>query len=203
LFTHSEGHVRKNSFKILLKQSEKTNEGIRILVDFMVEPSLENGHKFLNLKQYADGYRRMAVEYLCRSFNSHVDREDMLSLSQILDDILYRACMLVEEIVTFKISPDQMLQDMSWTVFHVCNDITACLRSMLCNKEESFDHAVHIKETGMVIKHMSAEACDKLDQTKDMVSSLKMGEMYRHCSYVSERGIEAAYVLSDMLVKLP
>lgn len=175
---------------------------MRLVVDGIHEPSEKNRREFFAVKQYADACHDLLVSKIYSSFVMPVDREDMLSLAHILADILNRAALLIEELSLFGIPSDAPLKEMSITIAGICAEITAALRTVRFQHRESFEHALRIKKTALLIRHMYDQAVGNLNSTRSAVTSLKMQEIYRHCSCVSERGIEAAYVLGDMLVKL-
>ncbi len=62
-------------------------------------------------------------------------------------------------------------------------------------------HIIKAKKSENRIEHLYREALAELFKTTDVVTILKMREIYRHMSNAADRGDEAADILSDILVK--
>lgn len=193
---------RRDFLKMLLKQAEKTEEGIAALNDFINDPSEEKGKKVESLEEEADELRRILVDELNQSFVTPIDREDIFSLSRAIDDMIDYAKSTVEEMLLFGVSTDKYLCKMSDALYSASRDITAAVRIIKSHRQTSFDHVIRAKKIENLVEHIYREALVELFKNKDVVMILKVREIYRHLSNAADRGDEAANIIGDILVKM-
>lgn len=193
---------RRDFLKMLLKQAEKTEEGIAALNDFINDPSEEKGKKVGFLEEEADELRRILVDELNQSFVTPIDREDIFSLSRAIDDMVDYAKSTVEEMLLFGVSTDKYLCKMSDALYSAARDITAAVRIIKSHRQTSFDHVIRAKKIENLVEHIYREALVDLFKNKNVVMILKVREIYRHLSNAADRGDEAANIIGDILVKM-
>jgi len=178
-----------------------SEEGLRLLYEFVQAPNAELGAQVDQAEKRADELRRILIEALNRTFVTPIDREDIFALSRVIDDMVDYARSTVEEMLLFEVQTNQHLKQMAEALYEGSRHITAgvgCLRRM---PDGMADHIIRAKKSENRMEHLYREALAQLFKATDVVTILKMRELYRHLSNAADRGDEAADILSDILVK--
>ena len=80
---------RQNRFlQLLIKQAEKTLEGMDALEAYMEHASDEHADAVRKAEKEADELRRILIDDLNRTFVTPLDREDIFALSRTIDDVM-------------------------------------------------------------------------------------------------------------------
>jgi len=194
-------HKRYDFFGLLLEQARVTEEGLKLLVEFAQNPSENLGVQVDQAEKRADEVRRRLIDALNRTFVTPLDREDIFSLSRAVDDMVDYAKSTVEEMVLFQVHPNRHLQDMATVLFEGAQHITRAIASLAHMPGDIQGHIILAKKSENKMEHLYREALAELFKTPDVVTIIKMREIYRHLSNAADRGDEAADILSDILVK--
>lgn len=192
---------RYDFFKMLLDQARKSEEGLKFLCDFVRAPSEFLGKEVDRTEKEADELRRQLIDALNRTFVTPFDREDIFTLSRALDDMVDYANTTVEEMVLFQSPANAHLRDMADALYQGARQITLAVESLRAMPNGMHEHIIKAKKSENRMEHLYREALAELFKTSDVVTILKMREIYRHLSNAADRGDEAADILSDILVK--
>jgi predicted phosphate transport protein (TIGR00153 family) len=194
-------HKRYDFFGLLLEQARVTEEGLKLLVEFVEKPGEEMGCRVEQAEKAADEVRRRLIDALNRTFVTPLDREDIFSLSRAVDDMVDYAKSTVEEMVLFQVQPNRHLRDMAMLLYEGAQHITRAIASLGHMPGDIQAHIILAKKSENKMEHLYREALAELFTTPDVVTIIKMREIYRHLSNAADRGDEAADILSDILVK--
>jgi hypothetical protein len=194
-------HKRYDFFGLLLEQARVTEDGLKLLVEFVEKPSGKLGIQVDQAEKRADEVRRRLIDALNRTFVTPLDREDIFSLSRAVDDMVDYAKSTVEEMVLFEVRPNQHLQKMATILYEGTQHITRAIASLGNMPGDIQNHIISAKKSENNMEHLYREALAELFKTPDVVTIIKMREIYRHLSNAADRGDEAADILSDILVK--
>jgi len=190
-----------NFYKLLFDQAQKVEEGMDALVVYMREPSLINGRAVLRLEEEADDLRANVAKELNNAFVTPIDREDIHELSRSVDDIIDYGKTTVEEMMAFKVKPDDHLLLMAEGLCEAAAAITKAIGCMSKNQEKATELIVYAKKRENYVEHCYREALVELFKMKNVVTILKVREIYRHMSNAADRGDEAANIVGNILVK--
>jgi len=193
---------KKDFFKMLLDQMSKVEEGMEALVNFMENPTKENGDRVDTLESEADELRRILVDELNRSFITPIDREDIFALSRSTDDIMDYAKSTVEEMLLFGVVPDEYMKKMVGALYSASRDISSALRNLKKCPGICAEHLVRAKKAENFVEHRYREGLVELFKSNDVIKILKTREIYRHLSNAADRVAESADVVGDILVKI-
>ncbi len=192
-------------FQLLIKQSEKTLEGMQVLIKFMEEPNEESSLAIDQLEHEADEIRRTLIETLNKSFVTPIDREDIFALSREVDDILDYGYSTVDEMVILNVKPNDNLKRMVIILEEATNQIHLAVLQLGKNSQNILEHATRAKKLENrvegVYRKALAELFNTVCEASEILEILKMREIYRHLSNAADRIDEAANVLSDVAVK--
>jgi predicted phosphate transport protein (TIGR00153 family) len=192
---------RFDFYQLLLDQAKKSEEGLRQLCRFMQNPNEISGQHVEQIEKEADELRRVLIDALNRTFVSPFDREDIFALSRAIDDMVDYANTTVEEMLLFQAETNAHFQKMATALYDAAGHITRAVEGLRRMPDGVQEHIIKAKKSENHMEHLYREALAELFKTSDVVTILKMREIYRHLSNAADRGDEAADILSDILVK--
>lgn len=192
---------RINFYELLLDQARKVNEGMKALVIYMKDPTVPHADLVCQMEVEADDLRRHLIEELNKAFVTPIDREDIYALSRLVDDIIDYAKTTVEEMRAFKVKPNKHLVLMSEGLCEGAAAITEAISFLEEEQEKARERMVFVKKRENYVEHCYREALVELFKEKNMVTILKVREIYRHLSNAADRGDEAANIVGNILVK--
>lgn len=193
---------KRDFYKMLLDQAEKTEEGLRALHTFVENQTPENGARVEALEEEADELRKTLILELNESFVTPIDREDIFALSRAVDDMIDYAKSTVEEIRLFKVATNDYLLKMTEALANSAAEIAGAIRVLEARPSEAHDHVVRAKRAENFVEHRYREALAELFESTDVINVLKCREVYRHLSNAADRGDEAADILGDIIIKI-
>ena len=192
---------RFDFYQMLLEQARKTEEGLKLLCEFVQAPSEALGKQVEATEKAADVLRRMLIDALNRTFVTPFDREDIFTLSRAIDDMVDYANSTVEEMVLFQVRTNEHLKTMADALYQASQHITLAVAGLRDMGPGLQEHIIRAKKSENLMEHLYREALVDLFKHKNVVTILKMREIYRHLNNAADRGDEAADILSDILVK--
>ncbi len=188
-------------YKLLLDQAEKTREGVAALLEFINNPTQENGNDVSRLEGEADEIRRVLIDDLNRTFVTPIDREDIFSLSRSIDDVLDYAETTVEEMLVLDIKPDNNIKQLVEILLEASNSVALAVKNIKEHPGVCIEHVIKARKSEHKIEKLYRLALAELFKTNDVIKILKTREVYRHLSNAADRVVAAANVISDILVK--
>ena len=188
-------------YKLLSDQAAKTQEGVAALVEFVNNPTKENGVRVSQLEEEADEIRRILIDDLNRTFVTPIDREDIFSLSRTVDDVVDYAETTVEEMLILDIKTDVYIKQIVDILFEASKSVALAVKNIKEHPGVCIEHVIKARKSEHKIERLYRQALAELFNTNDVVKILKTREVYRHLSNSADRVASAANVISDILVK--
>jgi predicted phosphate transport protein (TIGR00153 family) len=193
---------RRTDFHTLLtEQAGKVEEGLAALVLYMKDPQYVHGQRVSHLEEDADDLRERIVMELNQAFVTPIDREDINELSRSVDDIIDYAKTTVEEMMAFEVSPNADMQKMAQGLHEAAAAIAEAVRYLRKDPARSNERVIFAKKRENFVEHCYREALVELFKGDNVVSILKMREIYRHLSNAADRIDGAANLIGDILMK--
>jgi hypothetical protein len=192
---------RTDFYKLLSDQAAKTQEGVAALVEFINNPTKENGIKVSQLEEEADEIRRILIDDLNRTFVTPIDREDIFSLSRTVDDVIDYAETTVEEMLILDIKTDPYIKQIVDILFDASKSVALAVKNIKEHPGVCIEHVIKARKSEHKIERLYRQALAELFNTNDVIKILKTREVYRHLSNSADRVASAANVISDILVK--
>jgi predicted phosphate transport protein (TIGR00153 family) len=193
-------------FGLLIKQSEKTLQGITALERYMKQPDISLAKEVERLEGEADEVRRTLIQELNRSFVTPLDREDIFALSRAVDDILDYGYTTVNEMLTLDVKPNDYLCSMVITLREAASEISIATSQLNHQPGDVLKHASRAKELENQVELIYHQALSKLftgaRDIPEILYILKLREIYRHLSNAADRVDQAGNALSDIAVKI-
>jgi len=190
---------------LLVQQAELTRDGFHVLRDYVREPSDELADRLRAIEKEADEVRRILIDELNRTFVTPFDREDIFALSLTIDDMLDYAYTTVDEMEIFDIRPNEYIANMVALLHDAAVEVYRGVERLGSHPNVANEHAVRAKALENRVEKVYREALAHLFVTpetlEDVMTILKLREIYRHLSNSADRGDEAANVIGDIVVK--
>ncbi|PIU19152.1 MAG: DUF47 domain-containing protein [Elusimicrobia bacterium CG08_land_8_20_14_0_20_44_26] len=193
---------KKDFFKMLLDQAVTIEAGLALFVEFINNPTAENGKKVNDAEEEADEVRKILVDELNRSFVTPIDREDIFALSRTVDDMMDYAKSTVEEMTLFEVQTDNYIKKMAETLYNAAKDVSYAVKHLKIHPGVCAEHIVRVRKAENFVEHRYREGLVELFKTKDVIKIIKTREIYRHLSNAADRAAEAADIINDILVKI-
>ena len=193
-------------FELLKEQSKKTLQGVKALESFMESSDEKSAIEVEALEKDADETRHLLIEKINKSFVTPIDREDIFTLSRVVDDILDYCYSTVDEMVIFNVKPDAYLRSMVVVLGEATEQIHLAVQQLGKQSQHILEYAHRAKKLENRVEELYRKALSELfkgaNEVSEVLDILKMREIYRHLSNAADRIDEAANVLSDIAVKI-
>lgn len=189
----------------LVKQCELGGEGTEALMDYMRKPSKKNAQRVRQLEKDADEVRRILIDELNRTFVTPIDREDIYALSRAIDDILDDTWFTINEMDILEVEPNDHLQEMAKQLNQGAEEIRLAIERLERHPGVASTHAIRARTVKSDIETLYATAlADLFRKPKDLsnvITMLKLREIYRHLFHAGGRIGDAADTIDDIIVK--
>lgn len=197
---------KNNRFlELLVQQADFTVRGNEALLRYVKLPDESLAQSVSDIEKEADEVRRILIDELNKTFVTPFDREDIFSLSLFIDDMLDYANTTVDEMVMFKVTPNQYLERMVSLLTDAAMEIYRGVLRLQDHPNVANDHAVRAKALENRVEQVYRSALAELftvpDDMEGLMNILKLREIYRHLSNAADRGDQAANAIGDIVVK--
>ena len=199
---------KPNKFlQLLVEQTNLTVKGLGQLKVYLTKRTTEGARLVSNTEKEADEVRRIVIEELMRTFVTPFDREDIFSLSREIDDVLDYANTTVDEMEILDVTPTPYMVRMASLLFEASQELSLAVERLQDNHlSVAQDHAQHAKAFENRVEQVYREAIADLfrgpKNFKQVMTILKVREIYRHMNNASDREDTAANVISDIIIKM-
>ncbi|MBK8020975.1 MAG: DUF47 family protein [Chloroflexi bacterium] len=190
----------------LLDQTQQVIEGAKAVLTYMDEPTGQNARQVYLIEKDADEVRRLLIVQLKRAFITPIDREDLFGLSRAIDDVLDYLFSLVREMHLLKVPPNEHLKRMAEVLAQCAGELHQAIAHMEHQADRAIEHSVRVRrlENEMDKRYVAAlkDLYEKVETSEEVVTVLKMREIYRHMIHAANSAEQAANLINDVLVKL-
>jgi len=199
---------KPNKFlQLLVEQTNLTVKGLGQLKVYLTKRTTEGARLVSNTEKEADEVRRIVIEELMRTFVTPFDREDIFSLSREIDDVLDYANTTVDEMEILDVTPTPYMVRMASLLFEASQELSLAVERLQDNHlSVAQDHAQRAKAFENRVEQVYREAIADLfrgpKNFKQVMTILKVREIYRHMNNASDREDTAANVISDIIIKM-
>ncbi len=189
----------------LLEQSSTVVLGTQALIEYMEKPTKKNAALVRDLEKQADEVRRILIDELNRTFVTPIDREDLFGLSRAIDDILDFAYSTTNEMDILNVAPNEYLRQMAELLHNGAEEIHLAMERLEHHPGVADSHAVRVKAIENRMDTLYAEALahlfDDPRSLKEVVTMLKLREIYRHMYHAVGATDQAANYINDIVMK--
>jgi len=202
---------KSDAFQNLIrKQGNLTAEGTNLLNEFMGIDEKASNHEVLrhNLKiqikkveEEGDKARRELINELNKSLITPLDRQDLFTLSNVIDNILDYALNTAEEMIVYGIYPNYYLKKMIEKLSRGVVHLNYALDKLSENKQLVNNNIIAAKVIENEIEETYHEALVDLFANPDFHYIFKVREVYRHISNSADRISDAADIIGNIIIK--
>ncbi len=182
---------------LIEQQASITFEALKLLVKYLETLDPEVAEELSLKEKEADEVRRILIDELNRTFVTPFDREDIFSLSRLIDDVVDYVILKVKS-TPYMLRMANLLKDAAYEIWHAVQRLPK-------HPKVAIDHAQRAKALENRVEAVYREAVADLfsgpEDLHHVVEMLKMREVYRHLSNAADRGDEAANTIADIVVK--
>ena len=196
--------------RLLIEQATLAHEGMKVLYEFLgitsdVQDSGEKRHnmrlKLKKTEESGDKARRELINAINSSLVTPLERQDLFSLSNVLDDILDYALNTADEMIIYEVYPDFYLTKMVEKLIRGVSYLEGAVEDLFRNKHISNSSVVKAKSMENEIEETYHEALALLFSGEDFKHMFKMREVLRHISNAADRIADAADIMGNIIIK--
>ena len=160
--------------------------------------------KIKKLEREADGLTRSVFAELNKTFITPLDREDIQRIASKIDDVIDFIDGISGRIISYHISttPPYMLE-ISKELTKATQEVEFMI-SKLGNMKKNKDLINHCRNTSDIehtIDDLYRHAVGKLFETEDAVTIIKLKDIYEAIETASDRCVDVADVVEDIVLK--
>ncbi len=184
------------------KAVETSEELVKLFLD--VEHAKERHTQIKKLEREADSLTRSVFAELNKTFITPLDREDIQRIASKIDDVVDFMEGVSGRTVSYRISstPPFML-DISKELVKATKEVEIMI-SKLAHVKGNSDIINHCRTTSDIehtIDDLYREAVGKLFETNDAVNIIKLKDIYEAIETASDRCVDVADVVEDIVLK--
>jgi len=196
--------------RLLVEQATLAHEGMKVLYEFLgvtsdIQDSGEKRHnmrlKLKKTEESGDKARRELINAINSSLVTPLERQDLFSLSNVLDDILDYALNTADEMIIYEVYPDFYLTKMVEKLIRGVSYLEGAVEDLFRNKHISNSSVVKAKSMENEIEETYHEALALLFSGENFKYMFKMREVLRHISNAADRIADAADIMGNIIIK--
>ncbi|MGP8124283.1 MAG: DUF47 domain-containing protein [Nitrososphaerales archaeon] len=195
----------KAFFDILEKESANVLFGATKLEDAMksFDQMEERRKQFKDIEHVGDDIVHQIYEKVNRSFITPIDQEDITKLASLYDDVLDYMYAVMNRIVLYEVTgPTESMIKFSGICRASVEEIHQAFISMRkLDKVEIDKRCIEVDRLENEADELLNETVVKLFKSDDVISILKLKEIYEHLETVTDRCEDLSQVLRDILIK--
>ncbi len=200
--------VKSNEKKILVTLDDLAKKAVEISEELVVMLSdLKNAecHKEIHkLETEADSLVREIFSELNRTFITPLDREDMQRVASKIDDTIDHIDGISARLVSYKITttPPYALE-MATELVKATKEVefmTSKLRNIK-NPSSMIEHCRKTSEIEHKVDDLYSLAISKLFESNDAIQIIKLKDIYESLETASDRCVDVADVVEDIVLK--
>ena len=187
----------------LAKKAVETSEELVSLFS-NIEHAKEHHTKIKKLEREADSLTRSVFAELNKTFITPLDREDLQRIASKIDDVIDFMEGVSGRTVSYNISSTPLyMLEISKELSKATKEVEIMI-SKLSNVKGNSDIIIHCRTTSDIehtIDKLYREAVGKLFETNDAVNIIKLKDIYEAIETASDRCVDVADVVEDIVLK--
>jgi uncharacterized protein Yka (UPF0111/DUF47 family) len=166
--------------EMLAEQAERTQEGVRIFVDWLDHHPGEEPSALGRIESDVDAFRYSLEEKLGDSFSTPFDRQDIYSLSRQMDYILGFSLATAREMHLFQVTPDRPIREMAGALLLGTGHVAAGVRAIGTDQKKLRGAIREARRTIHTIGDTYMLGMKDLLEAPITTDMLKRREVYHH-----------------------
>jgi len=186
----------------LAKKAVEISEAVVVL--FSDLNNTEQRHKIHKLETEADVLTREIFTELNKTFITPLDREDMQRIASKIDDVIDFMDGIAARVYSYKITtPPPYCEQMAKELVKATKEVEYMI-SKLKHIKNTKDMIIHCRNTSDIehtVDDLYMEAIKELFETDDAIKIIKLKDIYETMETASDRCVDVADVIEDIVLK--
>ena len=186
----------------LAKKSVETSEALMVLLDDL--GNTEKMEKVRKLESEGDVLTRDIFSELNKTFITPLDREDMQRIASKIDDVIDFMDGIAARLYSYKIkTPPPFSKMMVEELVKATKEVeymTSKLRKIK-NPQDMIDHCRNTSDIEHKVDDLYREAIRELFESQDAIHIIKLKDIYESIETASDRCVDVADVIEDIVLK--
>ena len=186
----------------LAKKAVETAEAVVILFENL--DNLEQVQKIHRLETEADVLTRDIFSELNKTFITPLDREDMQRIASKIDDVIDFMDGIAARVYSYKIiTPPPYTVQMAEELVKATKEVQYMISKLqhIKNSKDMIEHCRNTSDIEHTVDDLYREAIKELFETEDAVKILKLKDIYETMETASDRCVDVADVIEDIVLK--
>ena len=200
--------IKSNEKELLLildnlaKKAVETSEAVVVL--FSDLSNAEQGEKIHRLETEADVLTREIFAELNKTFITPLDREDMQRIASKIDDVIDFMDGIASRVYSYKITtPPPYCKEMAEELVKATTEVQYMISKLQNIKDTKvmIQHCRNTSDIEHVVDIQYREAIKELFETDDAINIIKLKDIYETMETASDRCVDVADVIEDIVLK--
>ena len=186
----------------LAKKAVETSEAVEIL--FSDLSNAEQPKKIHKLETEADELTRNIFSELNKTFITPLDREDMQRIASKIDDVIDFMDGIAARVYSYKITtPPPYCQEMSKELVKATKEVEYMISKLqqIKNPQDMINHCRNTSDIEHTVDDLYREAIREVFETNDPIKIIKLKDIYETMETASDRCVDVADVIEDIVLK--
>jgi len=186
----------------LAKKAVETSEAVVVL--FSDLSNIEQGKKIHKLETEADVLTRDIFTELNKTFITPLDREDMQRIASKIDDVIDFMDGIASRVYSYKITtPPSYCEQMAQELVKATKEVEYMVSKLkhIKNTEDMITHCRNTSDIEHTVDDLYREAIKELFETNDAIQIIKLKDIYETMETASDRCVDVADVIEDIVLK--
>lgn len=186
----------------LAKKAVETSEALVVL--FSDLSNTEQPKKIHKLETEADVLTRDIFSELNKTFITPLDREDMQRIASKIDDVIDFMDGIAARVYSYKIvTPPPYCEDMARELVKATKEVEYMISKLqrIKNPQDMIDHCRNTSDIEHTVDDLFREAIRDLFEEKDAIKIIKLKDIYETLETASDRCVDVADVIEDIVLK--
>jgi predicted phosphate transport protein (TIGR00153 family) len=186
----------------LAKKAVETSEAVVVLFDDLT--NTEQANKIHELETQADVLTRDIFSELNRTFITPLDREDMQRIASKIDDVIDFMDGIAARVYSYKITtPPPYTVEMANELVKATKEVEYMISKLknIKNSKDMIEHCRNTSDIEHTVDDMYREAIRELFETNDAIKIIKLKDIYETMETASDRCVDVADVIEDIVLK--
>jgi len=191
--------------KILDDLASKAVETSEALLDYFDDlGSLEKMEKVRRLESEADVFTRDVFAELNKTFITPLDREDMQRIASKTDDVIDFVDGIAARLYSYKIdTPPPFAKAMIEELVNATKEVKYMISKLrgIKNPQDMINHCRNTSDIEHNVDDMYRDAIRELFESNDAIHIIKLKDIYESIETASDRCVDVADVIEDIVLK--
>ncbi|AFS80395.1 hypothetical protein NKOR_02485 [Candidatus Nitrosopumilus koreensis AR1] len=191
--------------KILDDLASKAVETSEALVEYLNDlGNLEKMEKIRRLESEGDEYTREIFAELNKTFITPLDREDMQRIASKIDDVIDFIDGIAARLYSYKIeTPPAFTKDMIEELSKATKEVQYMVSKLrrMKNPQDMINHCRNTSDIEHKVDDLYRDAIRELFESNDAIHIIKLKDIYESIETASDRCVDVADVVEDIVLK--